>query len=102
MNDQELDKLISESIARKALMDDINRRVMTHIRQTERSRQIRMWLRIAGFSFGVPAVMLVFFLFTSRAMRTTSLLPQLCVCLSAAALVMALIVRICNFSIRKM
>ena len=101
MNDQELDNLIRESIERSELLEQVNNRVMTNIRRTARRNRIRTWARITAFAFGIPMVLFAFVLLTSHLLHTGTLLEKGCICLAATTLVIALAIKIDNFSLRK-
>ncbi len=60
MNEQELDKLITEAIGRKELLDRIDNTVMAELRHSARRERIRLWLRLAAFAFGLPFVIWCF------------------------------------------
>lgn len=52
MND--IDKLITESIRRQAIVEDINRSVMKQVKADMRKRMVMGWAKRIAFSFGLP------------------------------------------------
>ncbi|MBQ9559400.1 MAG: hypothetical protein IJ762_03075 [Bacteroidaceae bacterium] len=60
MNDNELDRLITASIERRKMLENLNEVIVADIRRQARRAWIRRWGRIVAFSFGLPLVLIVF------------------------------------------
>lgn len=60
MNDEQLDRLLRESVERRELLDGIQRQVMEQVSRQARRRRIRLWARVVVFSFVMPLLALVF------------------------------------------
>ena len=56
-----LDTLILETMERRALIADLDRTIIADVRRQARRAWIRRWARVVVFSFGLPLVLLVFF-----------------------------------------
>lgn len=61
MTDNNLDSLIRETLERRALLADLNRTIITDVRRQARRAWIRRWARVVAFSFGLPLILLAFF-----------------------------------------
>lgn len=70
LTEQMLDELITTSLHRQQVVEDIQHNVMKEIYRSARRAWWRKWGRIAAFSFGLPLVILVFgwllYLFVSK------------------------------------
>ena len=64
MTDNNLDALIRETLDRRQLLADLDRLIITDVRRQTRRAKIHRWARIVAFSFGLPLVLLVFFVCT--------------------------------------
>jgi len=60
MNDKIFDQLISETLERQQLEDQLSQQVMETLHEEERRLFVRRWARLAGFAFGVPFVLICF------------------------------------------
>ena len=67
INDKIMDQLISETLTRKSLEDDIEKSVMKTLVHRHRHAKVRRWARIVAFAFGAPMALVAFLL----AMRWT-------------------------------
>ena len=56
-----LDTLILETLERRALIADLDRTIIADVRRQARRAWIRRWARVVAFSFGLPLVLLAFF-----------------------------------------
>ncbi len=60
MSDDELDGLITASLERQELLEDVNREVMKEVRRSSRHETLRRWMRAIAFAFGLPALLLFY------------------------------------------
>ena len=60
MTDNNIDILIRETLERRELLADLDRRIITDVRRQARRAWIRRWTRAVVFSFGLPMVLLMF------------------------------------------
>jgi len=58
MNDNDIDKLIAESLKREAILDDINRQVMKSVKAKTRKRGRQKWGKLLLTCFGLPLIVL--------------------------------------------
>ena len=59
--DNSIDILIREAIDRRELLADLDRLIIADVRRQARRAWLRRWARAAVFSFGLPLVLLIFF-----------------------------------------
>jgi hypothetical protein len=60
IDDKELDLLINKAITRERQVQQMNARIVQAVRQHERRRTVRMWLRVVAFALFVPISALAF------------------------------------------
>ena len=60
ITDQMLDELITTSLHRQQVVEDISQDVMKELDSSTHRAWLRKWGRIAAFSFGIPMVLLTF------------------------------------------
>lgn len=59
MNDNDIDRLITESLKREALLDDINVQVMKCVKAKKHKRKWQSWGKLLLTCFGMPLIVLV-------------------------------------------
>lgn len=59
MNDNDIDRLIAESLKREAILDDINRQVMKSVGAESRKRRWQACGKLLLTCFGLPLIVLV-------------------------------------------
>jgi len=62
MTDNSIDNLIRETIDRRELLADLDRLIIADVRHQARHAWLRRWARAAVFSFGLPLVLIIFFM----------------------------------------
>ena len=60
MTENNLDKLIEETLERRQLIADLDKLIIADLRRHERRTWIRRWARTVAFSFGIPMILLFF------------------------------------------
>jgi len=60
ISDEEMDSLITESLARQVILEEIGSEVMKQVRRHSRHDSLRRWARLVAFAFGVPFVLACF------------------------------------------
>jgi len=58
LSDDELDRLIADSLQRQDVIEDIHHEVMREVRRSARRETVRRWARAAIFAFGLPLLLL--------------------------------------------
>ena len=61
-NDNSIDNLIRETIDRRVLLADLDRLIIADVRRQARRAWLHRWARVAVFSFGLPLVLIIFFM----------------------------------------
>ena len=62
MTDNSIDNLIREAIDRRELLADLDRLISADVRRQARRAWLRRWARVVVFSFGLPLVLIIFFM----------------------------------------
>ena len=62
MTDNSIDNLIREAIDRRELLADLDRLIITDVGRQARRAWLRRWARVVVFSFGLPLVLIIFFM----------------------------------------
>ena len=101
MNDQELDRLIRESVERQMLLSDINDRVMTEIRRSARCTLLRRWARVVAFAFVMPLLVFVFGVLASMVAAEDSVYVIVSIAVAGVATVAGVLRIISDFSITR-
>ena len=60
INEQEFDALITETLERQAMVDDLNHSVMKELNRAARREQWRKWGRVVSVAFGLPVLLALF------------------------------------------
>ena len=60
ISDEELDRLISTSLERESILEEINRNVMNEVKHSARKAVFRRYARVFAFAFGIPFVLFCF------------------------------------------
>jgi len=61
MTDTSIDNIIAEALHRQELVKDLDRLIITDVRRRARRAWLRRWARIIVFSFGLPLVLMLWF-----------------------------------------
>lgn len=61
INDNELDALINEAVRRQMMQENIEKNVMKELYRAKQKAAFATLLRLVGFSFGLPLLLLVCF-----------------------------------------
>ena len=59
-DDNELDLLLQQSASHKKAVEQINRQVMQTVQRDMRLKKVRKWVRLLGFSFGLPMLVIMY------------------------------------------
>jgi hypothetical protein len=102
IDNKEFDKLISDSLERYELLEEIQHEVMNEVRSQTRHEMARKWIRMAAFAFGLPMATFgfgagIYALCTSANMHE----PYIPVLIAASAIAMLMLIgrAVRNFSI---
>ena len=60
ISDEELDSLISTSLERQSILEEINKNVMNEVKHSARKESLRRYARVFAFAFGIPFVLFCF------------------------------------------
>ena len=101
MNDEQLDRLLRESVERRELLDGIQRQVMGQVRLQARRQRIRMLARVVAFSFVMPLLALVFGWAVYSVAQHGNQVVVASLALSAVAMLAAWVVCVGKFSLHK-
>ncbi len=70
------ESLISEVFQRRELLADLDRLIIADVRRQARRAWLRRWARAAVFSFGLPLVLLIFFVCAYLYIKEYDCTPQ--------------------------
>jgi hypothetical protein len=105
IDDKEFDKLISGSMERYELLEEVQHEVMNKVRSQTRREMVRKWMRMAAFAFGLPTTTFgfgagIYALCTSANMHE----PYIPVLITASAIAMLMIIgrAVRNFSLSEL
>lgn len=101
MNDEQLDRLLRESVERRELLDGIQRQVMEQVSRQARRRRIRLWARVVVFSFVMPLLALVFGWAVYSVAQHGNQVVVASLALSVVAMLVAWVVCVGKFSLHK-
>ena len=101
MNDEQLDRLLRESVERRELLDGIQRQVMEQVSRQARRQRIRMWARVVAFSFVMPLLALVFGWAVYSVAQHGNQVVVASLTLSVVAMLVAWLMYVRNFSLRR-
>lgn len=101
MNDEQLDRLLRESVERRELLDGIQRQVMEQVSRQARRRRIRLWARVVVFSFVMPLLALVFGWAVCSVAQHGNQVVVASLALSVVAMLVAWVVCVGKFSLHK-
>lgn len=90
MNEQEFDALITTSLERQEVLEEISQVVMREVRHSSRRCQWRSWARLLAFSFGLPLVFLCFLFGIYNLYPYTEIHPYIIVCIVFPTITMIL------------
>ena len=101
MNDEQLDRLLRESVERRELLDGIQRQVMEQVSRQARRQRIRMWARVVAFSFVMPLLALFFGWAVYSVAQQGSQLVVASLTIAVVAMLVAWVVCVGNFSLHR-
>ena len=101
MNDEQLDRLLRESVERRELLDGIQRQVMEQVSRQARRQRIRLWARVVAFSFVMPLLALVFGWAVYSVAQHGNQVVVASLALSVVAMLVAWLMYVRNFSLRR-
>ncbi len=101
MNDEQLDRLLRESVERRELLDGIQRQVMEQVSRQARRQRIRLWARVVAFSFVMPLLALVFGWAVYSVAQHGNQVVVASLALSVVAMLVAWVVCVGNFSLHR-
>ena len=101
MNDEQLDRLLRESVERRELLDGIQRQVMEQVSRQARRQRIRLWARVVAFSFVMPLLALVFGWAVYSVAQHGNQVVVASLTLSVVAMLVAWLMYVRNFSLRR-
>lgn len=91
IDDREIEALIGASFERQEQLQAVSDAVMSEIRSTARKELWRKWGRLAALAFGIPFVLLCFFLGTYYVFAHVQLQPAMAIGLLLSAVSMVLL-----------
>lgn len=101
MNDEQLDRLLRESVERRELLDGIQRQVMEQVSRQARRQRIRLWARVVAFSFVMPLLALFFGWAVYSVAQQGSRLVVASLTIAVVAMLEAWLMYVRNFSLRR-